>query len=311
MLNLSRSERRRLTVFFSCLFIAFITWLSVSLTGKYTYQVSTKVGYVDPPENKAFHPLQEDSVTMQVEGTGWQLLFDRLRFSPREINVSLRSLNIRNYVVFSSQLKDINRQFDSHQKVIYVSPDTLFFDFSKRKMKKVPVRFVYDLSFKKNYGISGPIKLSPRYVIINGAEEDLRKINEWPTSRLVMQDVNADITARVGLAVAREGNIDIYPQHVRADIPVDVFSEKEIEVPIKVLNTRGRDVKLLPEKAKVVVLASLNRYPAIERDSFVVSVDLQKWMQHGYRQLPLVINKYPAFSKMVRVEPQVVDFYIK
>lgn len=311
LITLNRIERRRMTVFLSCLIVAILTWLLIALSGRYIYKVDSKINYVDPPDSKAYHPLQDDSISLQIEGTGWQLLFSRLRLNPQTVNVSLKSLNSRNYVVFSNQLNEINRQFESNQRIISISPDTLFFDFSRRSVKKVPIKLSYELSFIRNYGISGPIRLTPSKVILNGAAEDLKRIDFWPTSLLKRTNVSSNITARLSFASSRSNNLDVYPLSVKVDIPVDKFTEKVIEVPIKVMNTKGRAIRLLPEKVKITILTALSNYPQIERDSLLAVVDLDNWRETGSPQLPIVLKKFPKYCKLVKIEPQVVDFFVK
>lgn len=311
LITLNRIERRRLTVFVSCLIVAFSTWMMIALSGNYIYKVESKVNYVDPPENRAYHPLQDDSVTLQIEGSGWQLLFSRLRLQPTAINVSLKSLKTRSFIVFSNQLGDLNKQFTSSQKVISVLPDTLFFDFSKRSVKKIPIRLMHNLTFENNYGISGPIRMTPNHVIVNGATEDLKKIEIWPTTMLTRNDVSAPITAKIGFMESKANNIDVFPLSVKVEIPVEMFTEKIIEVPVKVLNAGGREVQVLPERVAVTVMTPLSRYPVIKVDSFSVAIDLKDRPKNGYSQLPVLIRRRPQFIKMVKVDPQVVDFFIK
>lgn len=311
LITLNRIERRRLTVFVSCLIVAFSTWMMIALSGIYVYKVESKVNYVDPPENRAYHPLQDDSVSLQIEGSGWQLLFSRLRLQPTAINVSLKSLSTRSFIVFSNQLGDINKQFASSQRVISVLPDTLFFDFSKRSVRKIPIRLMHNLTFEKNYGISGPIRLTPNHVIVNGATEDLKKIEVWPTTMLTRNDVNALVTAKVGFMESKANNIDVFPLSVKVEIPVEMFTEQIVEVPVKVLNAGGRDVQVLPERVTITVLTPLSRYPAIKVDSFSVAIDLEDRRESGYSQLPAKIRRLPQFIKLVKVDPQVVDFFIK
>ncbi|WP_407430289.1 hypothetical protein [Arcticibacter sp.] len=285
--------------------------MMIALSGNYIYKVESKVNYVDPPENRAYHPLQDDSVTLQIEGSGWQLLFSRLRLQPTAINVSLKSLNTRSFIVFSNQLGDINRQFASSQKVISVLPDTLFFDFSKRSVKKIPIRLMHNLTFEKNYGISGPIRMTPNHVIVNGATEDLKNIEVWPTTMLTRNDVDAPVTAKIGFMESKANNIDVFPLSVKVEIPVEMFTEKIIEVPVKVLNAGGREVQVLPERVAITVLTPLSRYPAMKVDSFSVAIDLKDRSANSYSQLPVMIRRRPQFVKMVKVDPQVVDFFIK
>jgi len=285
--------------------------MAIALSGNYVYKVESKVNYVDPPENRAYHPLQDDSVSLQIEGSGWQLLFSRLRLQPTAINVSLKSLSTRSFIVFSNQLVDINKQFASNQKVISVLPDTLFFDFSKRSVKKIPIRLMHNLTFEKNYGISGPIRMTPNHVIVNGATEDLKKIEVWPTTMLTRNDVSAPVTAKLGFMESKANNIDVFPLSVKVEIPVEMFTEKIIEVPVKVLNAGGREVQVLPERVAITMLTPLSLYPAIKVDSFSVAIDLKDRPKSGYSQLPAILRRRPQFIKLVKVDPQVVDFFIK
>src|SRR5690606_33747133 len=116
-------------------------------SNKYVYSVKSSVQYVNVPDNRAFHPLQSDTVNVQVEATGWQLLFSRLRAARPTLQVDLSGLKSRNWVVLSNQLGFINRQFTEIQQVKAVVPDTLYFDFSKQTERKVPVKALYNLQF--------------------------------------------------------------------------------------------------------------------------------------------------------------------
>ena len=73
--------------------------------------------------------------------------------------MSLEKLNNSNYILFSEQLSQINKQLETSQKIISVKPDTLYFDFSKRTNKRVQVKLIKKFSFVKQYGLSGEIQL--------------------------------------------------------------------------------------------------------------------------------------------------------
>lgn len=300
-----------MTVFFTCLIAAVITWLVIALSGKYKYKVETRLNYVGAPETRAYHPLQDDSVSLEIEGTGWQLLFYRLRINPDYIDVNLSELRNKNYILFSNQLPLLNRQLESNQRVMSVSPDTLFFDFSKRVVKKVPVKLIKNLSFERNFDISGPIRLTPNRVVVNGATEDVRKILEWPTLNVQAKALRSDYTTKISLNTKDFGNnIDVYPSTIKVEIPIERFTEKVLEVPINVMNAQAHDVKLVPDKVKITFLVGLSNYPKAERDSILPTVNMTDWADKNVQQLPVRFARFPKYTKILRVEPQVVDFYI-
>jgi YbbR domain-containing protein len=311
IIALNRIEKRKVSVFLSCLLFAVFIWLFFALSNNYEYKVNTKLNFINPPLNKAYHPLQEDTVTLYMQGTGWQLLFSKLKFHPKIVNVSLKTLNSGNYIRVSSQLKDINLQFESNQKAVSVFPDTLFFDFTKRIMKRVPVKLLYKLSFQKAFGISGPITIEPATVIVTGAAEDLKEITFWRTDSLLQTDINAPISTRISFPKGNKNNVDVYPKFARIEIPVEEFTEKVFEIPIEVSNNPGRDIKIVPEKAKITILTSLSNYSKLDRDALKATVNLDNWMKNKYQQLPVRITQFPAFCKLVNAEPQIVDFFVK
>lgn len=127
-----------------------------------------------------------------------------------------------------------------------------------------------------------------------------------------MDSVDETVTALVNLQAVKEGNLNVYPKNVQVTIPVDEFTEKVLEIPVKVINNRNyEDVKIFPQKIKVTFITSLDKYRKIDEDFFEATADLDLWRLHGYKVLPVVIAKIPAYCRIVKIEPQNIDFIIK
>src|SRR3954467_6247460 len=116
-IKLTKIERKRSLTLLTCLLMAIAAWLFLSLNNTYKYPAKTVLVYKDFPQKRAFHALQSDTVDLEVEGTGWQLLFARLRVKPQSIAISLEKLNQRNYILFSEQLPNVNKQLETSQKI--------------------------------------------------------------------------------------------------------------------------------------------------------------------------------------------------
>lgn len=311
-IKFSQTERRRISMFFVCLAFAVGAWLFFALSNSYVYQARTVVRFVNFPQNKAFHSLQSDTVKLQVEGTGWQLLFSKLRISPRSVDIDLKDLSKQTFINLSDQLGYINQQFSSTQKIVYVQPDTLYFDFSSRAIKRVPVELVSNIQFLKQYGIADSIAINPAYVTVTGPKDDLSKISVWRTDTLIAKNIAGNISTKVPLKRPSMANINIYPSYAEVRIPVEEFTEKTIEVSVNVRNNRKyRDVKLLPEKVQITFMTALGNFSRIDRDFFEATVDLDNWTERSYKQLPVKLTRFPDFCKLIRIEPQVVDFIIQ
>lgn len=311
-IKLTKIERKRILVLLTCLLLAIAAWLFMALNNKYPYTVKTVLKYNNIPQKKAFHPLQSDTVDLEVEGTGWQLLFSRLRIKPQAIAISLEKLNNRNFILFSEQLINVNNQLETSQRIISVKPDTLYFDFSQKTVKRVPVELVSDINFVKQYGISNPVEITPNYVTIAGPEEELQKIKEWKTDSLKLDEVQSTVKGVVAMNQSKMKNVSIFPSSVEVKVPVDEFTEKVLEVPLKIINNgEYYNIKLYPKKVKITFLVALSKYSQVNEEFIEAVVDMNEWKERKHNKLSVKIIRFPDFCKMLQVAPGKVDFIIE
>lgn len=311
-IKLTKVEQKRFLVLIICLLIAIAAWLFMALNNKYVYTAKTVLKYEHIPQKKAFHPLQSDTVDLQVEGTGWQLLFARLRIKPQSISISLEKLSNRNFILFSEQLYNVNRQLETSQKIISVKPDTLYFDFSEKTVKRVPVKLVSRISFVKQYGISDPIGITPDYVTISGPEQELKKIKEWKTDTLKLSDIRSSTKTVVAMTQSKMKNVSIFPASVEVRIPVDEFTEKVLEVPLKVINNHHYySIKLYPRKVRITFLVALSKYNIVNEEFIEAVVDINEWKDLKHERLSVKIVRFPDFCKLLQIAPGKIDFIIE
>ena len=311
LIKLSLGERKRISMFFTCVILAFAAWLIYSLSMSYDYNVKAIASFKSLPQNKAFYPLQSDTVVLVVRGTGWQLLFNKLSKSVSDIKVDLSSLERRNFVSMREQMADINNQFFSNQTIIKVLPDTLFFDFTTRKVKRVPVKFNADLDYKKQFGQSKEITLKPSHVTITGPSDVIKNINHWDTDTFRMKGIGGNISSNISLKKSKEANISIFPNRVEFKLDVEEFTEKEFDIPIKVVNNPDYyRVKLVPSSVKVYAWTSLSDYASVDENHVSATVDLSLWRDKKATRLPVIIVNNNPFVQINRLNPQQVDFMV-
>ena len=312
IIKLSATEKRRVSVFVTCLVLAVVAWLVVTFSRTYNFKVKQVLAYKNAPKRRAFHSLQSDTVDVTVKGTGWQMLVSKMNSMNSAIKVDLRSLEYQDYLLLSEQVRAINRSKEYKHEIVAFDPDTLYFDFSHRRVKRVPVQLAMKLKYKQQFSQSDDIIITPRYITISGPSNVIDKITSWKTDSLKAENVSESISTRIKLAPVKEGNIGIYPNSVQVKIPVAEFTEKTIEVPVKLVNNREYyRVNLLPKKVKVTFTTALNKYAGMSEEFFEAEADLDMWKSYGYKMLPVKITQLPDYCRVVKIEPQNVDFIIK
>lgn len=310
--KLSTSERRRLSAFFTCLVLAVMAWIFTTLSNTYNFTVKEVLAYRNAPQKRAFHPLQPDTVNATMQGTGWQMLFSKMNNENKTITVDLHTLDTRDYVVLSPQLRQINDRKEFDEQIISFNPDTLYFDFSNRSVKRVPVRLLSGIKFQGQFGQSNDISIRPAYVTLSGPGNLISGIRSWDTDSLLVDSVSETVRTRLALLPSKEGNVGVFPKSVVVVLPVDEFTEKTISVPVKLVGNRNfYKVKIFPQKVKITFTTSLSRYSEMDEDFFEATTDLSLWQDHGYSTLPVKLARTPAYCKIVRIEPQNIDFIVR
>ncbi|HJP62968.1 MAG TPA: YbbR-like domain-containing protein [Mucilaginibacter sp.] len=312
LIKLSASEKRRLSAFFTCLVLAVLVWVFYTLSDTYDFTVNEVLTYKNSPQKRAFHPLQPDTVKATLKGTGWQILFQKMDYANKNIEVDLKTLESKDYIDLNSQLKQINEKANFDQPIVSFSPDTLYFDFSGRTIKRVPVKLVAGIHYQRQFAQSGNITLEPSYVTVSGPDNVIDNIKSWSTDSLVLDSVNETVRKNLALQPVKQGNLNIYPKSVRVKVPVDEFTEKTVQIPVKLVNNHNfYHVKVFPQKVKVTFTTSLRRYPEMDEDFFEATADIDLWHDRGYTTLPVKLTRYPPYCKIIKIEPQNVDFIIR
>ena len=311
IIKLSATEQRRLSAFFTCLVLAALAWLCITLSNQYNYTVKRVLSYKNTPQKRAFHSLQSDTVDVTIKGTGWQMIYAMMHYSSNNLAVDLRPLSTGNNVVLSAQQTQVVDGEINHD-VVSFNPDTLYFDFLNRMVKRVPIKLLSNITYQQQFSEANNPVLKPSYITIVGPSDRLNKITEWDTDSLVVKKANETIRTRLNLQPVNEGNITIYPKTIDVVFPVDEFTEKTLQIPVKLINNSDfYNVKVFPEKVTVTFMTSLRRYTETDENYFEAEADLNLWKNQGYNTLPVKLTRIPPFCNVISVEPQNIDFIIK
>ena len=311
IIKLSISERRRLSAFLTCLVLASLAWAFVKLSGTYSYTVRQVLVYKNAPHKRAFMPLQSDTVEVTMQGNGWQMLFSRMN-KPQPFTIDLQSLDHTDFVALNKQLNQINAKMNREHKIIDFNPDTLYFDFTSRLVKKIKVQALLNLQLEPKYAVSGPVIVQPEYVTLNGPAKVISTIDSWKTDSLKLRNVNKPVDIRLLLLPVKTGDINVYPKIVQVHIPVEEYTEKTLDLPVELVNNPNYyTVKVFPQKVRVTFTTPLSSYAGMDEHDFTLQADLRLWQQEGYTELPIKIVRLPPFCKIVSMETRTVDFIVK
>lgn len=312
LLKLNHKQRRKVILFLSSLGLASILWFFYTLSGTYRYPAKIIVSWTDIPYQLALEPIRKDTLQVQLEGKGWQLLSSKIIKSTETAQISLKNLKNSTYIDLKTRIGELNRQLSQGQKIIKFQTDTLFFTLSKVQTKKVPVRLRYRFQFEPFYGFAQAPNIKPAFVTLSGPATELQNIQFIETELLQKLAINTDFTEKLNLQKPISQKLSSNPKEVTVQVKVAQYTEKEINLDVDVKNKPDNiKLKLFPARVKLTVSTPLTNYAALESTAFEAYVDFNLWQTKKLNQLPIKLARIPNFTKITKIEPQTLDFIIQ
>ena len=102
------------------------------------------------------------------------------------------------------------------------------------------------------------------------------------------------------------------PAAVRVTIPVDLLTEKTVEVPVYGVGfPKGKMLRTFPSKVKVRFLVAFHRFQQIRPEDFMIQIPYSELESNKFSKCRLRVTSSPKEVSHVRVEPEFVDFLIE
>lgn len=307
---------KRVVVFLVCLLIATTLWFLNALSKDYSTSIYYPVKYVNPPKNQFLANTPPKKLELKVQAHGFTLLRHKLNLSFSPIVLNLTNItqnmvpgtdgyNIRT----SSLLQRISDQVSNEITINTIQPEFLLLQLDSLKTKKIPLRPDVDLEFESQFNLKEPLSLSPDEVEVVGPAAILDTILFLQTEQQSFTKLDANVERNMG--IVHPENVTVKPEKVLLKISVEKFTEKEINVPVNVVNLPDdTNIKLFPSEVQVTFLVGLSNFGAISAADFEIAVDFNK-IESTVEKLTVEISSKPAFVQSVKVTPESVEYLIE
>jgi hypothetical protein len=310
-------NRRKVTVFSICLLLASLFWVLLACNDHYSTKIRASITYINMPEKRMLIEKLPQTAEMLVNGSGYDLIAYIIRpnlaniiIDGRYIGVNASSKTGQAFVTTTSSIDFFNREhFDI--KALNILPDTIFFSFFERGVKKVPVYLNRNFTFDRQFSLSDSILLQPDSILISGPFATLDSIKRIETEPLILDGLktSGDYTVKI----KKTSKLITYaPLEVGVHLEVDKYTEAELEVPISIEHiTLGDSLEIFPKQVKITYLVSLRNYNKVNPKLFRISVDAFDIRNAKNANLRLNVKQFPPYVQGIRIEPETVEFIIR
>ena len=310
---------REVIVFSFFLLLAFIFWYLNSLEKDVDYDIKYPVRYVNLPEERVLTDDLPARLNLFLKGPGYSVLKLRLSGNRSPVILDVSTINYRRvpgsrtlsyYILTSGLISKLEKQLRTECEITSIKPDTLFFTFDKIISKQINVLPNVEVITEKQYLVKGDILVTPDTIEITGPKRILDTVKTIKTRFRKLKGVNETITKSLALVTPEECTVSA--KKVILTIPVEQFTEAEINVPVKIINCPDSiSVKIFPDVVSVKCLVAIGDYKKIKEIPFEVVLDLIKANLNSSEKIPVEFRNIPPFVSSLRVTPAKVDFLIE
>ena len=308
---LSKNSKEVFTFLFF-LVIAALFWLEQTLDSEYEVDVKVPLKLKNVPESIVITSDFPEELTVTLRDKGNTLLNYQLtkRFYPINIDFAEHQ-NRRHHVslLSSTYNKSITAQLANSTTVVAIEPDTIDYYYSEGKSKKVPVRLQGRVSPGQQYYISDTI-FNPAQVTVYAPQGALDTVKAAYTQ--FFEDTQIEDTLRRQVELVSGRGVKFVPDVVEVTLPVDIYTEKSVEVPIEGVNfPAGKTLRAFPSKVKVTFHVGLTKYLDIKPEDFRILVTYEELRKLDGEKYQVKLKKQPKGVSQVRFYPAQIDFLIE
>ncbi len=307
-------KTRNYKVFLVFVVISTVFWLLIKFSKQYTTRISFEANYTSIPKDMVWGEVPKNTLNIRVTASGFQQLGFALWNKKVDLDVSkIRNLGHDQYYLLpKEQLGTIVQQFPNNMELVYLSPDSIFFDLSKKIDKKIPVRLKDSLILAPSFKLLKEVTISPDSVIISGPASKVSKIEEIETEYYYKDDIRKSYTEYVKLKPLGIDKIEISNTRVDVSVSVEQFTQNTINVPIIIRNVpKGYLLKIFPDNVDVTFNTSLSSFESIKQTSFYVIADYNKIDKDNSEFIPLDIKVLNDKAEFIKVSPSEVEFLLR
>lgn len=308
---LLNNDSRQFFVFLFFFLVASGFWLLQTLNDDYETEFAVPVRLRGVPNNVVLTTEPASEVTIKVKDKGTVLLNYLIGKTFFPINLEFTDYTGTNSVkIYTSDFqRTIMNQLNASTQLLSVKPDTLEYIYSTGVARKIPVRVSGGVTANPQYYITDTI-YSPDSVLVYAPEELLQSISVAYTEEMDLYNLTDSVSKQVRLQEVRGAKF--IPDIVDVRLPVDMYAEKTVEVPLLGVNfPRDKMLRTFPSRVQITFQVGLSHYNKVSASDFVISVSYDELLRLGTEKYTVKLRAVPKEVSHVRIYPEKVDFLIE
>lgn len=173
--------RNRFSVFFIFLIFSSLIWVVIQLSKDFTSTVTYKVNFMNVPEGRIITGASDTMITVGIDAQGFNLIkYHFIRKKP-VIDLDLADVKMQHdageeigYLLLAGLTRKVASQLGSQRELVFISPDTISFDFLPEYKRRIPVIHNIRYQLRPQFMLYDSILVQPDSIWIYGPKKNVR-----------------------------------------------------------------------------------------------------------------------------------------
>ena len=311
MANSKIKKQSKPKIFLFFLFFSTLLWVLTKFSKQYSSNVKVQLEYHNLPENTLLSDAP-NSVQVNYSANGFEFLYYRVKPPKMALNLNKyykeggKSIVIHREAIEEEVSKELDREAflsNTSQKSIEVQLDRI-------ENKEVPIIIDAEIQLQKGFRQVDSIQITPSRVMLSAPSQVLDSIKFVYTAKWEAKNVNKDLEKKIKLKVPKFEKTFLDLDEVTASIKVAEYTQKNIQVPITVINKPSNvTLMLIPEVISLMVDVDVDLFNDISEVDFVVECDYNKRNEED-GVLYAKLKSSPAHIYDVKLSEVEIDYLI-
>ncbi len=289
-------------------FFSITIWIGIALSDDYYSSYKLPLRIIDLPENYTTSSKLPKYVNVKVKADGWKLI--PLEFgAQKEFFISAKNDSV-NFTENLLSTVEINPWYNNQMNILEVSPKNLTVNIVPKAERKIKIKPILDLDFKRGFGLASEIVINPDSVLVKGPSEEINNIKEIQTLPIQLRNLDNPLEEIVELKSYRGFETEI--RKVKISLDVQRILENTInDVPISVENIPSNiEVVLIPKTINIILRGGIEYFSKYNSDDIIAKIDYGEIISDTLGYLKPRIQLPKQFS-LISIKPDIIKYIIK
>jgi len=305
---------KEVLIFFVFFVISTFLWFLYTMSKPQENDLTFAIRYQNIPPNYVLTKSLPKTLYLRVKDIGFNLLLNDYYHSNKVVDIDMKNRFHSNekpfYLTYKDLKKSILSQIGQTATIINFSPRYIFVAYDRLSQKVLPVKFVGNINLYQQYTLSGEIQIKPKQVKVYGSKSVLDTMKAAYTKSVDLMDLNVTKNLRVDIDL--KNNIIAHPQQVDVLIPVELFTEKTIAIPVDEQNfPRNIQLRTFPATVNVTFLVGLSHFQEVNADNIQVYLEYNTIINNKKGKQQVSVQPLVPYISNIRVSPDAVEYIME